>query len=86
MAMQCRNDGSLGPTVEGCRDDFDFTITFENIILTVVPASVFAILAIGRLLSLRKYRVVVDEQYFGLLKLVRSFAEQVMIIWTKINE
>jgi hypothetical protein len=69
--MPCRNDGSIGPAVQGCRDDFDFTVTFENIILTIVPASAFLILGLGRLLLLRARRPIVNGRVFSLAKLVR---------------
>lgn len=73
--MQCLNDDSLGPAVQGCRGDFDFTITFETLVLTVVPAGVFVVLGIARLVSLRHARAIVNCQRLGLLKLVRTFKQ-----------
>ncbi|KAK7403629.1 hypothetical protein QQX98_010594 [Neonectria punicea] len=45
-STQCR-DGFLGPSVwtEGCRGGFDFTLTFEESILSTTPAAVFLLLA-----------------------------------------
>ncbi|KAF7550053.1 hypothetical protein G7Z17_g5969 [Cylindrodendrum hubeiense] len=45
-STQCR-DGVFGPGVwtEGCRGGFDFTLTFEESILSMTPAAVFLLLA-----------------------------------------
>jgi ATP-binding cassette subfamily C (CFTR/MRP) protein 1 len=32
---------SFGPTVSGCRGNFDFTVAFEQIILSIAPSVVF---------------------------------------------
>ncbi|KAH8693633.1 ATPase-like protein [Talaromyces proteolyticus] len=48
----CSHDNSFGPTVYGCRDDFDFTITFERIFFSLVPASLFIAIALVRVVSL----------------------------------
>ncbi|KAF4629796.1 hypothetical protein G7Y89_g8347 [Cudoniella acicularis] len=44
----CLDDDSFGPAVHGCRDDFDFTIKFEKIFFSLIPASVFIALALTR--------------------------------------
>ncbi|KAF5000296.1 hypothetical protein FDECE_11257 [Fusarium decemcellulare] len=44
----CLNDGSLGPSVRGCRGDFDFTQKFERIFLSIIPAAVFVAAAFAR--------------------------------------
>lgn len=49
---KCQDDSSFGPTVRGCRDDFDFTIRFENIFFALVPSSVFFVCCIIRILFL----------------------------------
>ncbi|OAQ77246.1 ABC multidrug transporter [Purpureocillium lilacinum] len=43
-------DGAFGPGVwsQGCRGGFDFTLSFEESILTILPAAVFLVLAGGR--------------------------------------
>ncbi|UNI18710.1 hypothetical protein JDV02_004963 [Purpureocillium takamizusanense] len=43
-------DGAFGPGVwsQGCRGGFDFTLTFEESILTILPAAVFLVVAGGR--------------------------------------
>lgn len=54
-STQCR-DGFFGPSVwtEGCRGGFDFTLTFEESILSMTPAAVFFLLAGPRAFYLLK--------------------------------
>lgn len=47
--MVCLNDDSVAPAVGGCRIDFDFTIKFEQVFFSVIPAIVFAALSVTRL-------------------------------------
>ncbi|KAI1336278.1 multidrug resistance-like protein [Xylariaceae sp. FL0016] len=47
-------DALFGPVVEGCRDDFDFTLVFEQYFLSIVPASLLLIVAPLRLRHLNK--------------------------------
>jgi hypothetical protein len=50
MALSlCRNDLTFGPIVEGCRNDFDFTLLFEQIFFAIVPTSMFLVLAVLRI-------------------------------------
>ncbi|CCF42960.1 ABC transporter [Colletotrichum higginsianum] len=59
MSSRCLNDDSLGPGVQGCRGDFDFTLRFERIFLAIIPAAVFAALSLPRIAFLsRKPRIV----------------------------
>ncbi|KJK76845.1 hypothetical protein H634G_07887 [Metarhizium anisopliae BRIP 53293] len=50
----CLGDNSIGPAVVGCRGDFDFTITFEETILSILPSACFIVLATPRLWVLSK--------------------------------
>lgn len=50
----CANDDAFGPAVEGCRGNFDFTVAFEEVILSILPSACFAILAALRLVSLSR--------------------------------
>ncbi|KAF4624072.1 hypothetical protein G7Y89_g14101 [Cudoniella acicularis] len=43
------DDGSFGPTVVGCRGDFDFTLLFEQSFLSIAPSSLFVLLCAMRL-------------------------------------
>ncbi|CAK7267892.1 hypothetical protein SEPCBS57363_002820 [Sporothrix epigloea] len=48
----CHDDDAFGPAVRGCRGDFDFTIRFEQLVLAIIPSSVFMPLVLARLLVL----------------------------------
>ncbi|KAK3996623.1 canalicular multispecific organic anion transporter 1 [Cladorrhinum sp. PSN332] len=48
----CVDDHSFGPAVRGCRDDFDFTIKFEKIFFSLIPASIFIALSLSRIVHL----------------------------------
>ena len=48
----CLNDADLGPGVQGCRDDFDFTLSFEKIFLSILPTAIFIAASIPRIVFL----------------------------------
>ncbi|KAJ3490459.1 hypothetical protein NLG97_g5781 [Lecanicillium saksenae] len=52
--MGCLNDDRLGPLVTGCRDDFDFTKTFEQLFLSIAPSILFLLVAATRLWKLAR--------------------------------
>ncbi|OAR02077.1 hypothetical protein LLEC1_06376, partial [Akanthomyces lecanii] len=52
--MSCLNDDKFGPLVAGCRDDFDFTKTFEQLALSVIPNTLFIIIVATRIAKLAK--------------------------------
>ncbi|KYK55948.1 hypothetical protein DCS_07913 [Drechmeria coniospora] len=62
-------DDSLGPSVEGCRFQFDFTLYFEDAILVVVPATIFTILAVARAAFLFCRPRLVERDGFWVAKL-----------------
>ncbi|RYO90243.1 hypothetical protein DL762_002765 [Monosporascus cannonballus] len=63
------DDGSFGPTVQGCRGDFDFTLLFEQSFFLIAPSSVFLLLSAARLSVLRFRRREVSGTIFQLSKL-----------------
>ncbi|KAF2175191.1 P-loop containing nucleoside triphosphate hydrolase protein [Zopfia rhizophila CBS 207.26] len=65
----CLNDDSLGPSVRGCRGDFDFTIKFERIFLAIIPASVFVALSLTRLAYLLSKPRIVSAATLQFVKL-----------------
>ncbi|KAK4185165.1 canalicular multispecific organic anion transporter 1 [Podospora australis] len=65
----CVNDESLGPTVVGCRDDFDFTIKFERIFFSLIPTSLFLALSLSRLVHLIRKPIIVGGTLLRLVKL-----------------
>ncbi|ROW01307.1 hypothetical protein VMCG_05930 [Cytospora schulzeri] len=66
----CVDDGSFGPAVEGCRGGFDFTLKFEKIFLSLIPASIFIAASLPRFIYLLRRPVIVKESIFGTLKLL----------------
>ncbi|KAI0011479.1 ATPase-like protein [Xylariaceae sp. FL0662B] len=52
MFSTCIDDNNFGPGVRGCRDDFDFTINFESIILTLLPNCLFIAVSVLRIACL----------------------------------
>ncbi|KAK4164429.1 canalicular multispecific organic anion transporter 1 [Cladorrhinum sp. PSN259] len=62
----CVDDQSFGPAVRGCRDDFDFTIKFEKIFFSLIPASIFIALSLSRIVHLgRKPFIVTGRLLLG---------------------
>lgn len=64
-----QGDYEFGPVVDPCVRKFDFTLLFEDAILSIVPSAVFVILAALRILSLRSQPNVAGN-VFRLVKLV----------------
>jgi hypothetical protein len=56
--------------VQGCGDSFDFTLTFEQYIFSLVPAAILLILAPFRITHLHHLPVVVWETFAKHIKLV----------------
>lgn len=48
------NDNTFGPVVHRCRSDFDFTLLFEQSVLTIGPAALLLLFAPPRLAKLLK--------------------------------
>lgn len=67
---RCLNDGDFGPSVQGCRDDFDFTLKFEKIFLSILPAAIFIALSIARTALLARWPKVVQGNWYRAVKLV----------------
>lgn len=44
-ASHCVNDRALGPIVHGCRDDFDLTKAFQQLVLSIIPSIIFMLVA-----------------------------------------
>lgn len=65
-------DAAFGPVVEGCRDGFDFTMSFEQYFLSLVPSVLFLVAATFRLRFLRKQKSQVEGKLLRSIKLVGS--------------
>lgn len=70
-AYTCVNDGSLGPGVRGCRGDFDFTLRFEHVFLSLLPSSLFIVLATLRIAYLSQHWRIIEGRRFQFFKLVQ---------------
>ncbi|KAI1148901.1 P-loop containing nucleoside triphosphate hydrolase protein [Nemania diffusa] len=70
MFSTCNDDNSFGPGVSGCRDNFDFTVKFELLFFSVVPAALFIILAAWRIALLIRKPSIVHAPKLRFLKLV----------------
>lgn len=68
----CPDDATFGPAVRGCRRrDFDFTLKFESIFLSILPAALFIVFASARLVWLSQQTAIVKGRIFQFAKLVR---------------
>lgn len=47
-------DDVFGPRIHGCRDSFDFTLLFEQSILSMLPSLILLVVAVPQLLCLLK--------------------------------
>lgn len=73
------DDRSFGPTVPpGCRGGFDFTLLFEQLIFILLPAVVFVLAAVARLLYLAKTD---GKTRRNSLRTVKVLASTVFIGW-----
>ena len=63
-------DDSFGPAVIACRGGFDFTLLFEQSILTIGPAALFLLLSPFRLWQLVKEERKISTQWMLWVKQV----------------
>jgi hypothetical protein len=49
MFTNCTGDDAFGPVIQGCRDEFDFTMRFERIMFSIVPSSAFLTVSLIRI-------------------------------------
>ena len=66
----CLHDEDFGPAVHGCRENFDFTIKFERIFLSLISASMFLAIAQIRIIFLTQRPRMVNGNWFWILKVV----------------
>ncbi len=69
---RCLNDDTFGPIVVGCRENFDFTLVFEQSVFSIIPSACFAVLALARIARLSRKPDVVSARAFQALKIVRD--------------
>ncbi len=66
----CLSDSSIGPAVQGCRGEFDFTIKFESIFFALIPTAVFIALCLPRIVYLLHKPAIVGGAFLRATKLV----------------
>jgi hypothetical protein len=67
----CLEDEFLGPSVHGCRGNFDFTLSFEKVFFSLIPASLFIIISMTRIAILVRRPRIVGGALLRYIKLVR---------------
>lgn len=73
MPRICPSDASFRPGIGSCRGGFDFSLTFEESILGIVPQAAILLLAPLRLATLRRRRDrVAKDSHLGFLKMVST--------------
>ena len=67
---QSSAEDAFGPSVEGCFGGFDFTLLFEESILTIAPLAIFLLVLPFRLMYLYKRKKVARGGLLYITKLV----------------
>ncbi|KAF4511346.1 hypothetical protein G6O67_003152 [Ophiocordyceps sinensis] len=68
--MKPCNDDSFGPVAKGCYRDFDFTILFENTILSILPSLMVILAASTRIWHLHRQQRLVAAGKLQVVKLL----------------
>lgn len=71
--MECLDD-TFGPYAKNCRGDFDFTLLFEETILSILPICLLIVIVPFRVIYLARREIKVNRSFWLLLKLVRRFS------------
>lgn len=66
----CAADDSFGPSIQGCRQNFDFTLKFETIFFSCLPSAVLVALSIPRAVVLARRPTIVNGAAFQYIKFV----------------
>lgn len=72
-AVSCaRIDDTFGPYAKHCRGGFDFTLFFEESILSIVPLVLLLLIAPVRILYLFRRSIKVNHSFLSICKVVRD--------------
>ncbi|KAI5861411.1 ABC multidrug transporter [Durotheca rogersii] len=63
------NDQSIGPSVLGCRGDFDFTVKFEQLFFSLLPSAIFTVASLWRASLLIRRPTIVGAPVLRLAKM-----------------
>ncbi|KAK4202032.1 putative multidrug resistance-associated protein [Triangularia verruculosa] len=66
----CIDDESFGPSVRGCRGDFDFTLKFEKIFFAIIPSIIFIALSLPSIIQLYRKPYIVEGAILRYSKLL----------------
>jgi hypothetical protein len=64
-------DSRFGPQIQNCRDNFDLTLKFEHVLLSLLPNATLFVFVIGRIFFLRKQAVKARHNIAHYLEQVR---------------
>ncbi|KAG8630868.1 hypothetical protein KVT40_000008 [Elsinoe batatas] len=81
-------DGVFGPSIDGCRDGFDFTLSFERYLFNLVPSVLFTVAAVPRVWYLaRKERCISQSrsEYIKLATIIALGVTQLalLVLWSR---
>jgi ATP-binding cassette subfamily C (CFTR/MRP) protein 1 len=65
-------DDAFGPQVQYCRDGFDFTLFFEQVIFTIVPVTILLVASPFRILHLLRQPVVLSGRSMVKFQVAKS--------------
>ena len=68
----CAVDNSFGPAATDCRGNFDFTLLFEELILSILPSALFLLIVPYRFLHVYRGPRKVRRSLLQIVKLVSS--------------
>lgn len=71
----CSNDNTVGSTIYSCRDGFDFTLEFEELFFSIIPAAVFILLSSWRLVLISRSPIIVEASLLQWAKLVSQSSQ-----------
>lgn len=77
MHDMCKDD-SFGPITNGCHRGWDFTLLFEDAILSIIPSLLVLITGIGRLAYLQSQFQPVLARRFQLFKIAGLFTRSIL--------
>lgn len=70
--MDCVYDDTFGPYAKSCRGGFDFTLLFEETVLSILPLCLLLMVVPFRVIYLARREIKVNKSLLLPLKLVRQ--------------
>ena len=79
MPCSAKADDTFGPAVAQCRENFDFTLLFEQTILTIAPAALFLLCVPVRIIRLYRRSMKTQPSILHQLKLVNYAPNSIIL-------